>query len=141
MSKQQLKSWQELDNQVTAIFLLAFKKWRLEWRNVWFVWFFFTSSFVGWFCQWYHFSGNLMVRNKILAFFCRLIKLYFITVCTEVCISKPLYWLNYAFSVQCFENTTIVAYAGLRVKWTWKTKNDFKNLQFYINKGIGLAGA
>ena len=25
MSKQQLKSWQELDNQVTAIFLLAFK--------------------------------------------------------------------------------------------------------------------
>ena len=62
-----------------------------------------------------NFNGNLMVSNNILAFFCRLIKFYFTTVYTEVCISKPLI-VAYVFSVQYFENTTIVAYVGLRVK-------------------------
>ena len=58
------------------------------------------SSFVGWFCQWYHFNRNLIVSNNILGFFCRLIRFYFITVYTEVSMRIK---------------ATIVAYAGLRV--------------------------
>ena len=53
-----------------------------------------------------------MVSNNILAFFCRLIKFYFIAVYTTVCISKAM---AYVFLVQYFENPNIVAYAGLRV--------------------------
>ena len=56
-----------------------------------------------------------MVSNNILAFFCRLIKLSFITVYTKVCVSKVTI-VAYALLVQYFENVTIVAYVGLRVK-------------------------
>ena len=55
-----------------------------------------------------------MVTNNILALFCRLIKFYFITVYTEICVSKPL--RTHSFSVQYSENATIVAYVGLNVK-------------------------
>ena len=53
------------------------------------------------------------MSNNILAFFCRLIKVCFITVYTKVYISKATI-VAYVFLVQYFENTTIVAYAGLR---------------------------
>ena len=53
-----------------------------------------------------------MVSNNI---FGRLIRFYFTTVYTEVCVSKATI-VAYAFLVQYFENATIVAYAGLRVK-------------------------
>ena len=36
------------------------------------------------------FNENLIVGNNILAFFCRPIKFYFITVYIEVCVLKPL---------------------------------------------------
>ena len=56
-----------------------------------------------------------MVNNNILAFFCRCSKFLFTTVYTKVCILKAII-VPYAFLVQYFENTTTVAYAGLRVK-------------------------
>ena len=56
-----------------------------------------------------------MVSNNILTFFCRLIKFCFITVYTKVYVSKVTI-VAYALLVQYFENVTIVAYVGLRVK-------------------------
>ena len=57
-----------------------------------------------------------MVSNNVFAFFCRLIKFYFITVYTEVAMRIKTTIVAYAFLVQCFENTTIVAYGGLKAK-------------------------
>ena len=43
------------------------KKWQPERRNFRIGWFLFTLIFVGCFCQWYCFNGNLMVINSITA--------------------------------------------------------------------------
>ena len=56
------------------------------------------------------------MSNKILAFFGRLIRFSFTTVYTKVCVSKPLWWLMRFRCNNYFENATIVAFAGLRVK-------------------------
>ena len=56
------------------------------------------------------------MSNKILAFFCRLIRFYFTIVYTEVCVSKPLWELMRFQCNNYFENATIVTFAGLRVK-------------------------
>ena len=53
-----------------------------------------------------------MVSNNILAFFCRLI--WYNSLYRSMRIKATI--VAYAFSVQYFENATIVAYAGLRVK-------------------------
>ena len=55
------------------------------------------------------------MSTSILAFFCRLIRFYFITVHTKVCVLKATI-VACAFLVEYFESATLVAYAGLRVK-------------------------
>ena len=54
-----------------------------------------------------------MVSNTILAFFCRLLSFYN-SLYRGMHIKATI--VAYTFSVQCFENATIMAYAGLRVK-------------------------
>ena len=71
-----------------------------------------------------------MVSNNILAF-CRLIKFYFLTVYTKVCVSKTTI-VAYASLVQYFENTTIVAYASLRVN---KYKPVTKHIHYASESG------
>ena len=59
-----------------------------------------------------------MVSNNILAFFCRLIRfLFYNSLYRGMRIKATI--VAYAFSVQYFENVTIVAYAGLRVKYIY----------------------
>ena len=55
------------------------------------------------------------MSNNILAFFCRPIKFFYNSAYRSMCIKATI--VAYAFSVQYFENATIVAYAGLRVKY------------------------
>ena len=57
-----------------------------------------------------------MVSNNILGFFCRFIRFYFTTVYIYRGMRIKATIVAYAFLVQCFENATIVAYVGLRVK-------------------------
>ena len=52
-----------------------------------------------------------MVSNDILSFFCRIIS--YNSLYRGMCIIATI--VAYAFSVQYFENATIVAYMGLRV--------------------------
>ena len=59
-----------------------------------------------------------MMSNNILAFF----TVGLLGFILQKFIHRYAYqshYSGYAFLVQCFENTTIVAYAGLRVKWMY----------------------
>ena len=54
-----------------------------------------------------------MKSNNIIAFFVGLIVLYYHSLYRGMCIKATI--VAYAFSLQYFENTTIIAYVGLRI--------------------------
>ena len=57
------------------------------------------------------FNGNIMVSNNILTLFCRIIRfLFYNSLYRGMHIKATI--VAYAFSVQCFEYATILAYAG-----------------------------
>ena len=98
-----------------AIFLLASKEMvaRVKKLSIWMVPLHFKFHWLV--LPMLLFQWEFNESNNILVFSCRLIRCYFIIVYREVCVSKTTK-VAYAFLVQYFENTTIVAYAGLRVK-------------------------
>ena len=79
-------------SQVMAIFLLACKVMacRMKKHLIWMV-----PLHFGYFCQWQHFNGNLMVNNNILAFF---LQAYWVSFYNSLyrgmCIKAPQ-WLMY----------------------------------------------
>ena len=108
-----------------AIFILACKEivTRVKKLLIWMV--LLPFKFVGWFHQWYRFNGNLMVSNNISVFYRGMrIKATIVT---------------YAFSVQCFENATIVTYAGLRVNKCHTNSHTSSLPYMYLVAQIGVA--